>query len=56
MLKLQRIVNKLELAAKSFEDFYSHQFIKFHESFQYKIIRLLGILMSQGLIFFFKKN
>ena len=43
MLKLHRTINKLELATKSSEDFYSHQFMKFHGSIQYKIIRLLGI-------------
>ena len=38
MLKLHRTINELELATKSSKDFYSHQFMKFCGSIQYKII------------------
>ena len=34
MLRLQRTINKLELAIKSSEYFYSHQFMKFHGQIQ----------------------
>ena len=36
MLKLRRTINKLELATKSSEDFYSHQFMKFRDQFNIK--------------------
>ena len=34
MLRLRRTINKLELAIKSSEYFYSHQFMKFHGQIQ----------------------